>query len=178
MMAQAYLAEMYHGDRPSCDHAVGHGVRKDLDRTFELYTQAALQGHARSQFYLGIAYRDGEGCEQSQERAVEWFAEAAQQEYADAQCELGFAIYEGNGISQNKERALELWELSAAQGNTSAQYNVAWNQYDGRPIISSYAEARRLSRHGTLRRMVKGESVVRQVGGWVRRRAKAICNVH
>jgi uncharacterized protein len=46
---------------------------------FKLYTQAAQQGNAHSQYNLGLMYRDSQGCEQSHERAAEWWAKAAEQ---------------------------------------------------------------------------------------------------
>ena len=50
MMAQAYLAEMY---------SLGEGVAVDHGRSFKLCRQAARQGHAASQYNLGMAYRSG-----------------------------------------------------------------------------------------------------------------------
>ena len=62
-MAQVYLGDIYN---------FGDGVVQDDGRAFKLYRQAARQGHANSQFNLGVMYREGRGCEQSHERAVEW----------------------------------------------------------------------------------------------------------
>ena len=66
--------------------------------------KAADQGDADAQFFLGVAYQDGEGVEQSDKEAVRWYRQAADQGKADAHFCLGVlasehpqntAIFEG-----------------------------------------------------------------------------------
>ena len=49
----------------------------------------AEQGHATSQFYLGVAYANGYGVAEDAEEAVKWYRLAAEQGQADAQFNLG-----------------------------------------------------------------------------------------
>ena len=49
------------------------------------YQLAADQGHAAAQFFMGIAYEEGQGVDESDEEAVQWYQLAADQGHADAQ---------------------------------------------------------------------------------------------
>ena len=133
MEAQAHLADILANS--------GAGVTQ---QAFEMYKQAALQGHARSQYNLGTCFRNGRACERSHERAVEWWAKAAEQGHAAAQCELGYAHVTGQGVRRSAERGLELFKLSAAQGYATAFAGLGMCYYDGNGVDQSFAEARRL----------------------------------
>jgi TPR repeat protein len=45
---------------------------------------AAEQGNAKGQYYLGVMYRDGEGVPQDKAEAMKWFRKAAEQGNSDA----------------------------------------------------------------------------------------------
>jgi len=136
MMARAMLANIY---------GFGEGVAQDDGRVFELYRQAARQGHAVCHHNVGNMYRrEDQGCEQSHERAAEWWAKAAKQGDADAQYNLGNAYKGGQGVPQSYERAVELYKLSEAQGHADATTSLRRCYAYKEGVDMSYAEARRL----------------------------------
>jgi hypothetical protein len=58
----------------------GQGVAQSFEKTAELYTLAANQGHADGQVNLGSAYYNGKGVAQSNAMARKWWLKAALQE--------------------------------------------------------------------------------------------------
>ena len=70
-------------------YALGQGVPQDYKMAFKWYTKAAEQGYTKSQFNLGVMYRDGVGVPQDYKMAVKWYTKAAEQGNARAQLELG-----------------------------------------------------------------------------------------
>ena len=66
----------------------GHGVGKNKSTAAEWYRQAAEQGHAYAQFYLGIIYASGNCDNQNQSTAAEWYRKATKQGHAYAQRNL------------------------------------------------------------------------------------------
>ena len=46
--------------------------------------KAAEQGHAESQYIVGLCYQIGHGVEQNPNKAYEWFMKAAEQGYEKA----------------------------------------------------------------------------------------------
>ena len=59
-------------------------VAKSIEKEFELYTQAANQGHACAQYNLGLLHAKGKGVDQSYELAREWWIKAALQDHEKA----------------------------------------------------------------------------------------------
>lgn len=54
------------------------------DRILEYLSKTARQGHAPSQYLLGVMYVKGDVCPRSDEKAAGWFAKAAEQGYGRA----------------------------------------------------------------------------------------------
>jgi len=57
----------------------GLGLRKDVRRAVELWTEAAELGSIGALFNLGIAYDLGKGVEQDKTKAVHYWTKAAMQ---------------------------------------------------------------------------------------------------
>jgi TPR repeat protein len=98
-------------------------VRKD--RNAELvsyYRLGAERGEAESQFYLGLAYAQGEGVPQDFTQAVTWWRKAAEQGLTSAQFNLGQAYDKGDGVPQDLTKAVAWWRKAAEQGIGEAQY--------------------------------------------------------
>jgi len=57
---------------------------KDYPKAVELWTKAAEQRHAVSQYNLGICYLTGTGIEQDVYKAIHWLSESAEQGYEPA----------------------------------------------------------------------------------------------
>jgi TPR repeat protein len=55
----------------------GLGVRKDLERAFQLFQDAAEAGHADAQTALGLAFANGLGVQQDRLQAASWFQAAS-----------------------------------------------------------------------------------------------------
>jgi TPR repeat protein len=53
-----------------------------------LYEEAALDGHAEAQFYLGLLYFNGQGTKVDFDQATEWFKMASQNGVAKAESYL------------------------------------------------------------------------------------------
>ena len=65
-----------------------HNLAQSDEKTFELYSQSAAQGHAGGQANLAICYKDGRGCKQSYERAINLCKQSAAQGNMAAQYNL------------------------------------------------------------------------------------------
>ncbi len=63
------------------------GVPRDATEALKWYTLAAEQGHAESQFNLGIMYGKGEGVRANWAESMKWFMLAAEQGHAIARQE-------------------------------------------------------------------------------------------
>ena len=57
----------------------GQGVPKNYDKAFGCFSQAAQQGNADAQFYLGVCYAEGKGVTKSLIQAYRWFNQSAAQ---------------------------------------------------------------------------------------------------
>jgi uncharacterized protein len=90
--------------------------RGDHAAALELFRPAAAEGNAAAQYYLGMAYEQGDGVAQDYAAATKWYREAAQQGIAQAQYRLG-ALYEyGKGVAQDYERAFMWFDISSVSG--------------------------------------------------------------
>lgn len=124
--AQSLLGVMY-------DH--GSGVPKDPIRATELYTEAARQGFAEAQFYLGQRSKDPA-------EAAAWYLKAAQQGFMQAQNRLA-AFYEfgSRGVPRNEVQAAYWWDQSAERGDREAQSRLGEMYAQGRGVQSDPVQA-------------------------------------
>jgi hypothetical protein len=95
------------------------------DAAVPILREAADQGYAAAQHYLGLCYYNGLGLTSDYEKAVEWYRKAANQGNATAQFYLGWCYANGHGLAQNKEKAKEWYRKSVAQGNEYAKKRLA-----------------------------------------------------
>jgi TPR repeat protein len=73
----------------------GKGVQQNYTEALKWYRKAADQGHARSQYNLGVMYANGEGVQRNYTEAVKWYQKAADQGHVEAQSKLE-GIYRKN----------------------------------------------------------------------------------
>lgn len=66
--------------------------RKAAIESFNLLTQAAMQGHSEAQFSLAQCYRYGLGTEKNSELGLHWLDQAAQKHNPDAEFELSMTF--------------------------------------------------------------------------------------
>jgi len=85
----------------------------------------AENGHAPSQFRLGMLYRLGLGVPRNPQRAVYWFDKAARQDDVGGQYWLAESFRRGEGVPVSHELAFEWFHRLAERGYAPAQYQPA-----------------------------------------------------
>eukprot|EP00617_Octactis_speculum_P014727 CAMPEP_0185747234 /NCGR_PEP_ID=MMETSP1174-20130828/5836_1 /TAXON_ID=35687 /ORGANISM="Dictyocha speculum, Strain CCMP1381" /LENGTH=292 /DNA_ID=CAMNT_0028422301 /DNA_START=334 /DNA_END=1212 /DNA_ORIENTATION=+ len=96
----------------------------------KVWKQAAVQGHRKASFNLGVVYANGEGLERDDIEAARWYEMAAEQGDASAQYNLGNMYRKGRGVDKNLEVALHWYRKAADQGHRSAKFNIIRLQED------------------------------------------------
>ena len=94
----------------------GQGVEQDSGKAFELLKEAARQGHLRSQYNLGVAYREAGDYNQ----AFIWTKYAAEQGFAPAQYNLSILYIRGQGTDRDPNLARKWLIEAASQGHIEA----------------------------------------------------------
>ena len=89
-----------------------------------LIVSSSKQGFDKSQFVLGLMYKNGEGVPQDYKEAVKWYRKAAKQGNFEAQYSLGEIYQEGKGIPQDYTESVKWYRLAAEQGYSEAQSNL------------------------------------------------------
>lgn len=110
------------------------GGAKDNSQAVYWYQQAAKQGNAAAQLYLGEMYYEGRGVQQDDSQAAYWIQQAAKQGHFIAQLKLGSMYFDGRGVSRDDCQALHWYQQSAEQGQAKAQFNVGKMYEDGRCV--------------------------------------------
>ena len=107
------------------------GLEKNSELAADYFLQAAVQGHAESQYILGEMHRLGDGRPRDESEALLWLKRAAINGHIDGQYNLGVAYVTGMGTDIDERKAFA-WFAQAAHGhNHQAQNSVAWMYYDG-----------------------------------------------
>jgi TPR repeat protein len=86
-------------------YAAGHGVEKDLNKSFELFSEAARNGRADAMYKLGLMYEQGQGATQNMKKAARYYQKSAKKGYPLGQYRLGLMYMNGNGVKQNSINA-------------------------------------------------------------------------
>ena len=101
-------------------YSSGSGVREDLEKSAQLFTQAAQQGDAQAQNNLAHCYYHEEGVLKDYEQAAAWYDQAAKQGHVNAQFNLAMCFYYGRGVEKNTRKAAFFWRQAARQEHPSA----------------------------------------------------------
>ncbi|KAJ1451165.1 hypothetical protein M885DRAFT_530461 [Pelagophyceae sp. CCMP2097] len=124
------------------------GVEQDAARAVKMYRAAALGGHARAEFLLGVCYYKGEGVERDADVATTWIRRAADRGLAEAQTNVGRLCQRGAPGSRSAARsyveAVEWFTLAAKQGEPNAVYNLGCCFENGLGVEADFDEALRL----------------------------------
>ena len=75
------------------------------------FTPAAEQGHAISQYWLGVCYYNGHGVDKSVDVAISWFRKSADQGFADAKYLLALALSNREDVDK-----VEVFNLGTGRG--------------------------------------------------------------
>jgi uncharacterized protein len=102
--------------------------RDDYATAAKWFRQAAEQGNAEAQFYLGALYGKGDGVQRDYAAALTWYRKAAEQGHAGAQFNLGVAYANGEGVRRDYVSALT-WYRKAAEQDNAAAYRLSAKHY-------------------------------------------------
>jgi hypothetical protein len=94
--------------------------RAAYETAFKEFMEAAEQGHAEAQFYLGLMYLEGIGVLKNYAEAFKWFRMAAEQGHAGAQTSLGAMYASGRGVPRDYVMSYMWANLAASQGEETA----------------------------------------------------------
>jgi TPR repeat protein len=89
-------------------------------KAVEWTRKAADQGHAISEFGLGVCYAGGMGVQRDLYEAARWFHKAAKQGDMEAQWEIAEAFHRGLGVQVNMSVARKYLRKAATQGHAEA----------------------------------------------------------
>lgn len=114
----AMIEQKNASEGPNYAYALGceYSQQQNYEEAAKCFRNAAEQGHALSQFYLGAMYVTGQGVPQSLTDAFTWYLKAAMQGIADAQYSLALLYQEGSGVPQSYCQAF-IWYSRAAEQN-------------------------------------------------------------
>ena len=73
-------------------------------KAFELFQAAAMEGHAKAQYWLAASYFDGAGTQKDLAKAFEWFEKSAAQGHAQGQLSLGLMHHNGFGTPKDRPK--------------------------------------------------------------------------
>ena len=96
----------------------------DLPLAYTAFLAAAEEGHADSQFNVGLMYEQGIGVGKNEKDAVLWYGKAASQGNASAQFNLGVLYEHGSGTNVDFAKANEWYRKASVQGDALAIGNL------------------------------------------------------
>lgn len=119
----------------------GIGVKKDYQKAFELFIDAANLGNIDAIYNLGLCYQQGNAVDINFEVAFEIFNKAAQKGHIGAINSIGICYSKGIGVEQNDGLAAKAFEKAAKGGNADAQFDLAESYYNGTGIEENEEQA-------------------------------------
>jgi TPR repeat protein len=96
----------------------------NLPLAFQEFQTAAKNGHADSQFNLGLMYEQGIGTAKNESQAVAWYRESAIQGNSAAQFNLGVLYENGRGTKVDFAEANKWYRSASVQGDALAIGNL------------------------------------------------------
>ena len=96
-------------------------LAEDYPEAVRWHRQAAEQGNAPAQYYLGLMYNLGRGVAQNYAEAVRWYRKAAEQGDAEAQYSLGDMYRQGRGVAQDYVQAHKWLNIASVLGNKNTK---------------------------------------------------------
>jgi len=91
---------------------------------FKEFSASAKEGHADSQFNLGLMYEYGIGVDKDETEAMAWYQKSAEQGNSNAQYNLAVLYENGRGSAVNFEQANQWYRKAAEQGDALAVGNL------------------------------------------------------
>ncbi|PKY57744.1 kinase-like protein [Rhizophagus irregularis] len=109
-------------------YQLGHGVRKDIRKAFELYKKSAEQEYINAQSQLIYYYGYGLGTEINRVKAFELVKIIAEKGFKHAQYLLGLHYRTGEGVDKDEIKAFKLFEKLAKESTKCLSYNNKINE--------------------------------------------------
>ena len=130
--------------------AKGFGVKKDMDKAFKWYSQAAEKGNAKAMLDLAVScYMEGKGVKKDVKKAYDLIEKAADKGEPDAMWILGEQYIAGirdlsdPGVKKAEkvwEKAFDIYRERARKGDTSAMCRVGRCYLRGRGVTKDTNE--------------------------------------
>lgn len=136
----------------------GGGSDADPKAARAWFEMAAGQGHARAQFNLAEAFRNGIGGTPDPIRAMTLYVQSAQQGLALAQCYVGIAHETGQQGNVDLPTAVDWYRKAVAQNNACAQYHLAALLFAGQGLPKSEQQALALLRQAADQGLPEAQS--------------------
>jgi len=96
----------------------------NLPLAYQEFLEAAGEGHADSQFNVGLMYEKGIGVGKDEAKAVAWYGKSAAQGNSAAQYNLGVLYENGLGTEIDYAKANEWYRKASVQGDALAIGNL------------------------------------------------------
>ncbi|MFN5353031.1 MAG: tetratricopeptide repeat protein [Burkholderiaceae bacterium] len=113
----------------------------DFKQAAMWFQQAAEQGHADAQYYLGLIYQYGRGIKEDYDKAIALYKKAAEQGHVKAQFELASIYEDDDGIEDHMGQAVKWYLKAAEQGHVSAQSNLGYFYHSGIGVEQNFEQA-------------------------------------
>lgn len=95
------------------DFATGHGVVKNGERAFELFSKAAATGNADALGDMGSMYSNGLFVKQDPAKALDYYEKSIEAGNSFALNQIGVMYFNGKGVERNYEAAAEYFQQAA-----------------------------------------------------------------
>ena len=124
---RAEVANLLSGQALDADRVFKEGLAAyqnlspDKAQAAKLFRQAADQGHAGAQYYLGMIYEQGAGVPKDVAAALNWYRQSATNGYAEAGMTLGNFYSDGLEAKPDYVEAFVWYGVAAGQGNRLAE---------------------------------------------------------
>lgn len=92
----------------------------DFKAALKIWEPLAISGDAESQYYMGVAYRDGLGVDVDLELFKHWTSQSAFNGSRSAMFNLAVMYEYEQGVKQDLEKAYHWYSIAAYQGDTEA----------------------------------------------------------
>ena len=96
----------------------------NLPLAYKEFREAAEEGHADSQFNLGLMYEYGIGVGKNEKEAIVWYQKSAEQGFAFAQYNLAVLYENGRGTAVDFAQAKKWYRKASQQGDPMAIGNL------------------------------------------------------
>ena len=118
----------------------GLGVKKDLNKAFEVALDFAKKGNVIQMYDVAGYYYNGVGVEKNTEKAIEWYTKAYDNGLKEAAYILGY-IYQTDEYYKDNLKTIEWYKISADNNNPRACYNLGYIYFDGSIVIKDNVKA-------------------------------------